>query len=201
MANLVQWLRANKIALNSSKTELVLFGTPNTTFQKKNDRSSPKYLNFRLCGQKIFPSNSIKYLGVTIDKNLSFRTHVNEIRLKLSRATGMIAKIRHYVNFETLLCIYHAIFGCHLQYACQVWGQSSGQQLSKVVALQNKAMRLMHFQHKHFQTDILYYLSKVLKLNDLIKYANCLFVWKQKKTFFHLYLETILQIELNVAII
>ena len=40
-----------------------------------------------------------------IDEHLSFKTHINEVSLKLGRANGMIAKIRHYVNFETLVNI------------------------------------------------------------------------------------------------
>ena len=36
LANLVQWLRANKISLNANKTELVLFKTSETRFTKMN---------------------------------------------------------------------------------------------------------------------------------------------------------------------
>ncbi|XP_065660353.1 uncharacterized protein LOC136084134 [Hydra vulgaris] len=33
----------------------------------------------------------------------------------------MLAKIRHFVNFETLMSIYHAIFGSHLRRKIGVW--------------------------------------------------------------------------------
>ena len=62
----------------------------------------------------------------------------------------MLAKVRHYVNFETLLSIYHSIFGSHLRYACQVWGQSKTVCFFKIVSLQNRAIRMIHFRPRNF---------------------------------------------------
>ena len=177
LANLVQWLRANKISLNTKKTVLILFKTPRTNFCKQNNLHLSKYLNFRISGQKLYPSKEINYLGIIIDENLSFKSHLNQLSIKLGRANGMLAKIRHYVNFETTINIYHAIFGCHLRYACQIWGQANKSPLDKIRSLQNKAMRLIHFQKQYFDPDILYLFSRVLKFSDMIHYLNCTFVW------------------------
>ena len=50
LTNLVHWLRANKISMNASKPELVIF--------KKQKQGLSKHLNFRLSGQKITPTQS-----------------------------------------------------------------------------------------------------------------------------------------------
>ena len=142
LSSLVNWLRANKISLNTNKTELIIF--------KSKHKILTKHLNFRISGQKITPTNSIKYLGIKLDESLSFDQHINDISAKLSRANGMMAKVRHYVNFETLINIYHAIFGSHLRYACQVWGQTKTKSLCKLKTLQNRAMRIIFFK-KGFQ--------------------------------------------------
>ena len=172
LANVVDWLRANKISLNTKKTELVLF--------KSKQRKITKKLNFRISGQKIFPVKSIKYLGVRIDENLSFQLHLDNLALKLSRANGMLAKIRYYINIETRLNVYHAIFGSHLRYGCPIWGQSRGITFSKIVSLQNKAMRIIYFQNNRFNSTILYFLSNILHIKDLIQQLNCAFVWDQQ---------------------
>ena len=52
----VDWIRANKLSLNTSKTEIVLFKTRNKIITKR--------LNFRISGQKIELSKSVKYLGI-----------------------------------------------------------------------------------------------------------------------------------------
>ena len=89
----------------------------------------------------------------------------------------MLAKIRHFTNLETLTGIYHAIFASHLRYSCQIWGQKQTQTQAWLTSLQNKALRIIYFQNYNFQPNILYYLSKILKLNDQIELSNCLFVW------------------------
>jgi hypothetical protein len=172
LANLVQWLRSNKLFLNSNKTELVIF--------KSNKKKIYKNMNFRLSGKKIEPVNSIKYLGIKIDSNLSFLSHCKDIARKLSRSNGMLSKIRHFVNLETLLNIYHAIFGSHLRYACQVWGQSHQQTLIRLSHLQNKALKIIHFKNNNFNSNVLYLTSKILKLSDYIQLLNCQFVWNHQ---------------------
>ena len=91
----------------------------------------------------------------------------------------MLVKVRHYVNLETLPGIYHAILGSHLRYACQVWGHSRNQMLARIISLQNKALKIIHLLPNRTESDILYYLSNTLRLNDLLTYLNCLFVWEK----------------------
>ena len=38
-------------------------------------------------------------------------------------------------------------------------------------------MRIIHFQSFNFQPNVLYQLSRILKINDQIELLNCLFVW------------------------
>ena len=40
----------------------------------------------------------IKYVGVLIDKILSWTYHINHVNLKISRGKAIFTKLRHYVN-------------------------------------------------------------------------------------------------------
>ena len=62
---LVHWLNANKIALNVSKTELVFF--------KPNRKKINSDIKIKLNGKKIYPTTSVRYLGVKIDSNLNWK--------------------------------------------------------------------------------------------------------------------------------
>ena len=62
-------------------------------------------------------STHVKYLGILIDSFLNWNFHIDELTTKLSRAVGMLAKIRHYMNTKTLPVVYHGI--CH-HYFCMV---------------------------------------------------------------------------------
>ena len=127
-------------------------------------------------GHKLVPSEYIKYLGMYIDSTLSGKHHCDILKTKLKRANGMLSKIRHYVPREELQSIYHAIFSSHMIYGCQVWGQGDKDNLEKISKLQNRALRTINFEGPRAESNNLYAGNKILKLEDLIKLNNCLFI-------------------------
>ena len=106
---LCNWLKANKISLNAGKTELLIFRDP----RKKIDFD----LKIKINGKKVIPSKYVKYLGIYIDNYLEWKYQEQDLRSRLSRAAGMLCKVRHYVPFETLKMVYNGIFSsnssCH----------------------------------------------------------------------------------------
>ena len=115
LKSLYKWLLANKISLNCSKTELMIF-------QKVRQKSNFN-LKIKLNGLKLYPSESIKYLGVYLDSSLSGEAHCKVLATRLRRANGLLSKIRHYVPRNELIPLYHALFSSHLTYGAQIWGQ------------------------------------------------------------------------------
>ena len=81
-------------------------------------------LKIKLCGKRLYPTESVKYLGVKIDTNLTWQHHVNDLSIKLNRANALLFKIRKYVSHKILRTIYFAIFDSHLSYCCLVWAQN-----------------------------------------------------------------------------
>ena len=51
----------------------------------------------------------INYLGVLIDKNLSWKHHIDAIATKISKNVGLIAKLRHYVPRKILFNVYKSL--------------------------------------------------------------------------------------------
>ena len=58
MKYLNNWLSANRISLNVEKTELLIFKSPRKVL--------PDEIKIKLGGKRLYPSNSIKYIGVKI---------------------------------------------------------------------------------------------------------------------------------------
>ena len=54
------WLSADKISLNFEKTQLVIFKSPRKVLSNE--------IKIKFTGQRLYPSNSVKYLGVMVDK-------------------------------------------------------------------------------------------------------------------------------------
>ena len=165
---LCDWLKANKIALNCDKTEMIIFRHPN----KKINYD----LKVKVNGKKLRLSSNVKYLGVYLDEHLNWSYHVDALAAKLTRASGMLAKIRHYVNEKTLLNIYHGIFSSIMTYGSQIWGQFTNKHVKRIQKLQNKAIRIINFANFKDSSGPLYQKSKILKLEDQISMENFYFV-------------------------
>ena len=73
LKHLVNWLNANKISLNVKKTEMVIF--------KSNQKKLECDLKIKLCGKRLYPTESVKYMGVKIDTNLTWQHHVNDLSI------------------------------------------------------------------------------------------------------------------------
>ena len=153
--HLCQWLRSNKISLNASKTEIIIFKTKLKTITK--------HLNFRVSGQKINPTTSVKYLGVHLSDSLTWEIHFKNLQTKLNRAIGLLSKIRHYTPKSLLKTIYFSLFNSHLIYACQIWGQSKTKLFQEIEKLQDKAIHIISFLPKGASVKETYSTLKILK--------------------------------------
>ena len=63
----------------------------------------------------------VRYLGVLIDENLSFRHHIASVETKLSRNLGILRKLSHHFPKKILILIYNAVIKPHIQYCSTVW--------------------------------------------------------------------------------
>ena len=109
----------------------------------------------------------VKYLGVLIDYKLSWNNHIDTILLKISRTVGLLSKLRHFVPFSTLISIYHSLIAPYLRYGLIAWGQASKSQLNKLLVLQKRALRFIHFAKPRDHAIPLYINTKILPNNFL----------------------------------
>ena len=121
-----------------------------------------------------------KYLGITFDNRLSFEKHINNLVKKLSKAVGILCKVKNFLNSQALLQLYYAIFPSHLQYGLIIWGSTFKTYLKKLTTLQNKAVKIVG-GGKYFDHATPYYSKlRILKLVDLLKSEKALFVFKYR---------------------
>ena len=131
MKHLNNWLSANNFSLNVEKIELVIFKSPSKVLLDE--------IKIKLSGKRLYPSNSVKYLGIKIDRFLHWHDQVNSTAVKLNRASELLLKIRSYVNMKILRNIYFAIFDSHLSYSGIVWAQNINT-IKRLIILHKKAL-------------------------------------------------------------
>ena len=95
-----------------------------------------------------------------IDKNLSWKIHIDNVAAKLSKTVGLIAKLRHFAPQHTLLNIYRALILPYLSYGLIVWGQAS-----KIH--QKKVFRFIFFAHRNVHAIPLFIDANILPISFL----------------------------------
>lgn len=78
------WLQSNKLFLNYSKTNYLIF-------TKK--KIKPK-LNISINNHILKQKESVKYLGIIIDQNISWKPHIDKLKSTLSRNCYALSKLK-----------------------------------------------------------------------------------------------------------
>ena len=135
LEKLHDWLCLNRLSLNISKTNFVIFHAIN----------KPKTYSMTLLINKhaINETNSVKYLGILIDSQLTFKNHIDELIKKNSRATGVLYKLRPFVNTKILTSVYYSIVYPFILYGIVVWGNASNTSIEPIHILQKKIVRMI----------------------------------------------------------
>ena len=81
-------------------------------------------MKIKFNGKRLYPTYSVRYLGVKIDSKLNWNSHVNVITTKSNCANAMLYKVRDFLNSNILKSIYYELFESHMNYACIIWGQN-----------------------------------------------------------------------------
>ena len=94
-------------------------------------------------GKMITEVESVKFLGVIIDNQLSWTEHLSHVQNKLKIAIGTIKRIKPYIPKKSLKMIYHSLFESHMTYCISVWGNVAKIHLEKLFRLQKRCIRIL----------------------------------------------------------
>ena len=105
---LLQWFSHNCLALNPDKSEASLLGT----HQRNSSLSNLPHIN--VAGSNVPLSDTIKLLGVTLDKSLTFHKHSNQVSQSCYYHLKALRHIRPCLDNHTASLIAHAFFSSSL---------------------------------------------------------------------------------------
>ena len=128
-----KWMEANKLTINYTKSEYMII---------TNKRLKRKF-EIKINNICLTEADSVNYLGVLIDKNLTWKPHIAAISTKIARSSWVLARLKRYVNHKTLLTVYHSMIFPYLQYCITTWGSCSHSNLTPLVSLQKRIIRVI----------------------------------------------------------
>ena len=74
----------------------------------------------------------IKYLGILLDEYPHWSKELPHVQVKLNHRIVIISKLRNNTNLKTLKLVYQSLFGSHIQYGAQLWGQANKENQNKI---------------------------------------------------------------------
>ena len=130
--SLVNWSTKNKMPFNKTKCEVIVF----------NQGIIP-LPHYNISGQPLTCVDTTKYLGVTLQSDLKFRSHLSEIMGSANKTLGCIKYTLHGAPEKAKLLAYTSLVRPRLEYADVLWDPSGNTSIGELELIQNKAIRFV----------------------------------------------------------
>lgn len=111
----------------------------------------------------------MKYLGVTIDENLSWNKQYKRLKCKLKSGLSSLRKLKNILPQSKLDQVYRALFESHLRYGDELWGSQSTTKLEHIQRLQDRARTLIESPKSE---------DGWISVSSLIKYDRAIMICK-----------------------
>ena len=165
------WFKANKLSLNVSKQNIHYF-----ILQVRKDF----FQTLKIDKININRDSVTKFLGVLIDENLSWKSHINSIDTKISKSIGVLYKSRNLLNKQLLKQFYFAFIHSYLSYGNIAWGSNFKTKLDPLCRRQKHAIRVINYEGRFTHTNPLLIEMKILSLYKINIFQVLCFMFKCK---------------------
>lgn len=163
LETLYQYYHRWRIKVNMNKTNAIFF-------TRKRKRSSLPSRDINFLGSSISWGDSIKYLGMTLDRKMTFKPHTEDVCMKVSKCIHalypLINRKSQLSQFNKLL-IFKVAMQPILLYAAPVWNHCAKCHKSKLQISQNKALKLVLDKPWYFSTQRLHQIANINRISQL----------------------------------
>ena len=150
------WLLANKLFLNLDKTKYMII----------RNQGIVTDLDLHISNATIQRTNVHKFLGVEIDDCLTFTSHINKLKSKISRNVGIMRKIRDLIPLSVMRSLHFALISSHVSYAILSYGFSSPTAIGRLSKFIDKSIKLT--------LNVERITPELCKINKLFNFQSCL---------------------------
>jgi hypothetical protein len=126
-----------RIAINVSKSNAIIFARAGRSFFQ------PRPVT--ILGEPIEWVDTTRYLGVTLDKGLTWSPHIDLVRKKTAQRMGMLGPLlnrKSDISFRNGVLLYKQLIRPMMDYACPAWRSAARSHVRRLQVLQSKCLRL-----------------------------------------------------------
>lgn len=168
ITDMTRWFQNNKLVLNVNKSALINF-----TITNKGKQQSIENNKLDSGIGKLQPVHNIRFLGLIVDRNLTWNEHLDKICNKLSSLCFAVYTLKNICSYNTVLSYYFSNVHSIINYGIIFWGKSSN--WKKVFRLQKKIVRIINHKDARTHCRPLFKENKIMTLPSLYMYRSILF--------------------------
>ena len=149
-------------------------------------RQKVQQVDFKMLidNKEINQVKEIVFLGIGLDEHLSWKPQISYVSCKSSKSIGIIRKSSFYLLKSSLLTLYYSMVYPYLQYCNIVWAATYSSNLSRLVILQKRVVRILNNSRFDARTNPIFNTLKLLKFNYICKLQTAQFMSTLAKIIF-----------------
>jgi hypothetical protein len=166
---IAEYYTQNKLILNLEKSQAIIIGNVH-----------PKEVIDVLSSFNIMIKDEMRYLGILLDNQLKFMSHLHATKMKLNQAIGVVAVLRSRLMHNPLMSFYFSNFQSHLMYSTFLLIRLRTMDLKQLQILQNRIIKIIYKLPILTSTVDLYtkYAPTILPIMGIIFYTIALMIHK-----------------------
>ena len=133
--NIANWSKGNKLTINIKKNKSMIFRT-------QNGIKNVNLPDLKLDGETIEYVKQYKYLGITLNSTLSFKSQIQNTIKIVAHKISLLQKIRHFITRDAAITLYKTMILPYLDYGDVILHELSNNLLGKFQKLQERALKI-----------------------------------------------------------
>ncbi len=134
LQKIADYFKANKLSLNTTKSTYIII-------PPKKRPNSNHNIQVKIGQLELHRSKVVKFLGILIDENLTFKQQFQNIIQKVNKGLAALCSVRNILTYQAKKLIYYGLIHSHLNYCPLIWGTSINQsQTFQLQKLQKKSL-------------------------------------------------------------
>lgn len=172
MKIIINWLSMLNLSVNLEKTKIVQF---------VNYKQLQESLNIVVNEKTVEQVNNTDFLGVKIDANLNWKSHVEKVNNKLAKSVYALSILTNITSTDVAIKAYYGMVYPILTYGIMFWGNSVN--VESTFRLQKKCLRIIFKLRKMQTLRDTFKKNEILTLTCIYILQICLFVKERNDIF------------------
>ena len=161
------WKIINNLSINKSKTKYMVFHP----YQKDISQLVP---SITINDTEIEEVNTLNFLGITLDENVTGKPHISILSNKISKYSGILNRPKHYLPLHIMRMLYCNLVNSHLLYGILVWEY----ECHRLEKIQKRIIRIITVSKYNAHTEPLFKALDLLKLKDMLNLSTLKFYYR-----------------------